>query len=87
MQKAHRDVQRLERMVSDLRLKLGAYEHEEASSRMGFQPGSRARGYSDGEAGTQRDGAGQRQPVHVQNGGGDPARMEEQRYDELSTMS
>ena len=83
LRKAHEDIQHLERAVADLRLKLGAHEHGEAGSRMGFQAGGRARGCSEGGAGTLRDGAGQGQPVHAQSEGGDPARVE----DELSTMS
>ena len=86
MQKAHRNIQRLERMVSDLRLKLGAYEHEEAAARI-LQRGGWARTHSDGEAGTQRGDAGQHLPAHAQNGGGSQASEEEQRYGGLSTMS
>ena len=83
MRKARENIQHLERAVADLELRLGAHEHEEAGSRMGFQTGGRAWGCSEGGAGAQRDDAGQCQPVHAQNGGGDPAQVE----DELSTMS
>ena len=77
LRKAHEHIQHLERAIADLRLRLGVHEHEEAGSRMGFQAGGRARGCSEGGAGTQRDGAGQGQPVHAQNEGGDPARVED----------
>ena len=86
-QQADREIQRLERAVADLRLKLGAYEQEEESARMGFQRGGQPRGHNDDEAGVQRDGAGQRLPVQMQNGVGDHARPGEQYFGGLSSMS
>ena len=83
LRRAHENIQHLERAVADLEHKLGAHEHEEAGSRKGFQTGGRAWGCGEGGAGAQRDDAGQCQPEHAQNGGGDPAQVE----DELSTMS
>ena len=87
MRKALDETQRLERIVAHLRLKLEAHEHEEAADRMGFQQRGRTQAPGDGGAGAHRGDAGQHQPVRAQNGGGAQARPEEQRYDELSTMS
>ena len=87
LRKARGDIQRLEKAVADLRSELAVNGHEEAGLWMGSQPGGRARGCSDGQTGTQRGGAERHQPVHARNGGGDPARVEEQYHDELSTMS
>ena len=82
----HLNILRLQRAVADQRLKLAAFEQEEAAARI-LQRGDRTWANGDRGAGAQWGGGEQHPPVHAHYGAASQAGDGGHRCGDLSSMS